>query len=44
MDAYHVPLYEALIQRRDEEQLSAIAEITKKPFITLAFRRGWMIV
>ncbi|WP_272676690.1 1,2-phenylacetyl-CoA epoxidase subunit PaaC [Providencia huaxiensis] len=43
MDAYHVPLYEALIHSRDE-QLSAIAEKSLKEAVYhLRFSRGWMI-
>ncbi|MFD1093085.1 1,2-phenylacetyl-CoA epoxidase subunit PaaC [Providencia vermicola] len=43
MDAYHVPLYQALIHSRDE-QLSAIAEKSLKEAIYhLRFSRNWMI-
>lgn len=43
MDAYHVPLYEALIHSRDE-QLSAIAEKSLKEAVYhLRFSRGWMV-
>ena len=43
MDAYHVPLYEALIHSRDE-QLSAIAEKSlKEALYHLRFSRNWMI-
>ncbi|MEQ4779892.1 1,2-phenylacetyl-CoA epoxidase subunit PaaC [Providencia huaxiensis] len=43
MDAYHVPLYEALIHSSDE-QLSAIAEKSLKEAVYhLRFSRGWMI-
>lgn len=43
MDAYHVPLYEALTHSRDK-QLSAIAEKSLKEAVYhLRFSRGWMI-
>ncbi|WP_368877508.1 1,2-phenylacetyl-CoA epoxidase subunit PaaC [Providencia vermicola] len=43
MDAYHVPLYQALIHSRDE-QLSAIAEKSLKEVLYhLRFSSNWMI-